>query len=279
MTSIPGTSYRVADQGIVNSEGAPISNESFAEKVKSGEINLGKDALKFLTDELGANQVKELGLSEEKKVPTGELLGKVSSSGSPLADIEALFVLMHKMTMEQRKSTRTMRQADFALQIGKLNDAAAQIMKAAGLRLAAGIATGVVSIAGGALQVRGGMKALKVQSDAAKINAGPKPLTQADTATVNAAPGRAHNIGIMAQGQGQMATGLGGIVASGLEYGASAQDKKKLEDEAGAKTFEQHVADDKEMMDTLREMAAKVREILASMENAEAEIARQIARS
>lgn len=279
MTSIPGTSYQVADQGIVGPDGAPISNESFAEKVKAGEINLGKDALRFLTDELGANQVRELGLSDEQKVPTSELRQKVAGSGSPLADIEQLFVLMHKMTMEQRESSRTMRQAEFELQIGKLNDAAKEIMKAAGWRLAAGIASGTMSIVGGAMQVGGGMKALKVQGDAAKINAGPKPLSKADNMAVDMAPARAQSINNVAMGRGQIATGLGGMTASGFEFGASTHDKAKLEADAASKTFEQHVADDKEMMDVLREMAAKVREILASMENAEAEIARQIARS
>jgi hypothetical protein len=250
MTIIPDTGYRVSGSQIIDPAGQPISREDFLAKVASKEISLTANSLQMLGETFGPEMTRSLaGLAAPPPAEAvGNILGSGSTDDQAALNISDLMVLIAKTTQEQRKEMREVRDAEFDTQISKMAEQAKQDLHAARWEAAGMIVSGGLNMVGGYKGMQG-----------ARFEAG------------SAGAVRAKNV---AETWGAGGKGLEGI---GKWFAANDRDDASIA-QRQAKAAEKSMADSKDVMDTLRETMAKVRETLQAIQNSDAEANRSIAR-
>jgi hypothetical protein len=138
---------------------------------------------------------------------------------------------------ELRKFAREERDAATVSQMTALGNAAQEVREAALLRMFAGMVNALGNIASGAINVGGSIQSANVLKGASKPQSDteiemtefgkppPTPPGKSPTEISN----ELSPINSGTQGKAQLATGITGIIASGLEYAAGLHDAKKLD--------------------------------------------------
>ena len=187
-TQISGTAYRWADGSILDPEGRAVSLDTFVSKVESGQIRLNEAALHFLGERVSADVLDRLRTANQGKPQNDPPKPSANGSGWEMPDFRALQAIIDQVTQvvheaanKLRIAARKLELADTQDQVRQLHDAASTMRKASALRLGAGIATGVVGMASGGINIKGALKAdAAVKPDAAGPEVKPMDL-DADT--------------------------------------------------------------------------------------------------
>lgn len=228
------------------------------------------------------------------------------------ADMYAVMALFQQMAQEMRNSAREVRGAEMQSQIGSLKNAATEIRNAAEERMIGAIVAGSMQIVGGAMslgmgiaggaqQVKGGMKTIESakfenQSTnfAAMNKAEASPLTRAEVRTISAdykgmagiaggeaavATGRGAQLTAIGQGSAGIFGGVGTIVQATQEKKAAEHDASKALHEADAKVHESGVQHANDLMQQMMDVIRDVKDKLGSIEQSRLETTRGIARN
>jgi hypothetical protein len=303
---IPGTEYEIHGnmQGgaVFTKDGKEISKDEFLQKVASKEISLTQNSLTFLDSWLGPDTMKSLKVSSGFPSPPGELSGKLGTSDQFLGDLYKLMEILEKTAQDQKKQMNDVKHVEQDSNIQMMQESAKKEMDAAVARAVFGfisagitIGAGVVSVVGSSLSLKESGEGLKLGSQGNKLTEEGVRLTEqggkmteesqklikegAELAGKSSdmlkhAESLGKVFGSVTQTMEGVTKGVdssGGIVSSGHE-----QKSKQLDIQA--KKVDQTVEETKNNIDTLREMHAKVKELLQAIQQAEDESSKSVAR-
>lgn len=178
------------------------------------------------------------------------LSNKLDGMSGSMADIFTVMLLIAKMSQENRESSRELRDAEQKSQISEMQVAADKIREAADFALAAGIVSGVMKMASGAISIGGGVKGLK---DLKGIGTGAG-------ADVKLEQIRAQ--GRIFDGSGQIVTGTGDVVSSGLNRAGEEAKAEEKEADIEAKEHEMLAEKESDFMSFNRDMIQKIAQIM-----------------
>ena len=217
------------------------------------------------------------------------------------ADIFTYLALFQQLAQQMRNTARTQRTVELQGQVTALQNAAEKMKEAAGKRFAAAVVQGVSQIVGGLTQA--GMSAYSAKQTiqgvrmeasgnnlVAKANAAAGSNPSGNVANVlqrgnnRIADGKELQAGGtkwagFSQGASGAINGTGGIIAAGLNHEADLRDAEKANLETQAKLHETGVQHANDMMQQMMEVIRDVREKLASIQQAQVDTTRSIARN
>lgn len=279
---------------------------SHASELDSLELGKQADSVSGLMDNLGLGPMSKLtepqassGGAEASRSADGIIahLGSLSEDGVS-ADIYSFMALFQKIAQEMRNTARTERNTELQAQVTALQNAAEQMKTAAAFRFAAGMVQGAFQVAGGVTQMTmGAISAGSALKGASLDSKGNQQVFQAKVQTTNpdrVALNQAGNTNIelgkaysthastmqsSGQAVGTMAGGIGGMIASGLNYGADMADARRSEFETQAKVHETAVQHANDMMQQMMDVIRDVRDKLSSIQQAQIETNRSINRN
>lgn len=175
-----------------------------------------------------------------------------------LTDIFQIMSLFHEISRSQRDSAREIRQASAQVQVQSLKDQAADMLKAAGAALAAGIVSGVMSITAGLISIGGAMKA---------------------SGTLKTNGAEAANIQMQKyQGWSSIATGLGQTGSAVGEYFSGMYQSEGKKDEAKSAEYAALREEFNEYAQNTQQVISEVRQMMQQLIQAELETNRSILR-
>jgi hypothetical protein len=226
------------------------------------------------------------------------------------ADMYAVMALFQQMAQEMRNSAREVRGSEMQSQIGALKGAAQEIRNAAEERMIGAIVAGSMQIVGGAMslgmgiaggaqQVKGGMKTIessKLEQASTNFAAENKGagLTKAEVKTFTAnykaeagiaggeaaiATGRGAQLTAVGQGASGIFGGIGTIVQATQEKKATEHEASKALLEADSKVHESGVQQANDLMQQMMDVIRDVKDKLGSIEQSRLETTRGIARN
>ena len=158
------------------------------------------------------------------------------STGSPvgdrviqqLVDIFAVLELLHEMGVQGRRTARETRAIEYDAAKQEILNQAGEMRKAAIYTLAAGVASGTMKVASGAVAIGGSMSGGSAQQASVRM----QQSTQVS----------------------QMVSGMGDLTAAGLNYQASEHQARQKEHEAYQKTHENNAQSASEWMQLQQDM-------------------------
>ena len=232
----------------------------------------------------------------------GNLAGKANDSVGMIQDMMRLF---HEIAVEQRKSGRLERhaareteQAEIGQQVDKLKESAEKAYTAAIKQAVTQIFVGVVTVAASAVSIfKLGQAAKAAKAPLGDMQKATNAVADATTkaarhsatvahstasASMNAANNmatQAQAITTAAQSGGQLAQGVGGLMAAGDTKQAEFLRAEATEQEAEAKKASYAVQDENEWMANMRDMIRDVQQKLATIQQAEIETLKNISRA
>ena len=162
------------------------------------------------------------------------------STGSPvgdrviqqLIDIFAVFELLHEMSVQGRRTARETRAMEYDAAKKEVLNQAGEMRKAAIYTLAAGVASGTMKIAAGAVAIGGSMSGGSAANSSMRM----QQATQVS----------------------QMVSGIGDITAAGLNYQGAQHSAKQKEHEAFQKTHDNAAQSSSEWMQLQQDMVKTV---------------------
>ena len=283
MTTIPGTSYKISGNDFVSPEGTKLTQQQFLEKVEKKEISLTENSLKFLEGNVGPDMLKSLrsgsGLPGSPST-VSENLSKTEKG----FDIYELMEELFKLSLEQRKGMTELKHAQSEAQIDTMKKSAEEQMKAATARMWSGIVSGVVSIGAGAISGAGALgqsgmfgklfDKMGINSTDSKsfFKALPEEFQKK---TILLTP--EFNMK-MTESLSKVFEGLGKMGTSGIDMAGAQNEDRAKHLEIETKKIEEQVGETKDTLDAIREMNAKVREIMQSIAQSESDSMKTIAR-
>jgi hypothetical protein len=293
MTSIPGTSYQISGSQILSPDGREVSSEEFLQRVKAGEVSLSANSLQVISSHLGPDLTKSLELAAPPPAPAGEVLGRLTASGygsgggdgGGSGEGEGLDLGMLMRTLLQtgwklREGEQAVRNSQFDQQTAEMEKAAEEAQKAASARLVAGVVSGAVSIASGAMTLGGAFKAarsLNAEKEAIKADRTltPEQVSEQLKEATKKATSSMELMGAAAS----IVDGSGKITAAHYEHSAAAEhDKQSKDHDINAKKSEQQVRQLEDVERDLKEMTGKVLDTLRAVAQAEDDTNRSIRR-
>jgi hypothetical protein len=242
---IPGTDYTVAgtkDGGtvFVGKDGKEISQEQFLQKVATKEISLSAGSLTVLESWLGPDAMDSLRSSSGYQASPAQLLSKMGVSDALMGDIYTLLALVESTLKEQKKAMGEVQHLEQSLQLEFMKQGANEEMAAARVRAVMGFVSAAVTVASGAASGFGALKGMGM-SDGAELFAK-----------------KWEGISTGISGAGKALDSAGGLAAAGHEQNSEEKD-------IGAKKMEQMSSESRDGLDQIREMHAKVMELLQTM--------------
>ncbi|MRI32159.1 hypothetical protein EOPP23_04005 [Endozoicomonas sp. OPT23] len=182
------------------------------------------------------NLIQSTSTSQVAQLQAMAQAANTLSTGSPvgdrvlqqLVDIFAVLELLHEMSVQGRRTARETRSMEYDAAKQEVLNQAGEMRKAAIYTLAAGVASGTMKIAAGAVSIGGSMSGGSAQQASVRM----QQSAQAS----------------------QMVTGMGDLVAAGLSYQASEHQAKQKEHEAFQKTHENAAQSSSEWMQLQQDM-------------------------
>ena len=277
MTMIPDTNYQVRDNTILAPDGQTISKEDFLKKVESKEISLTENSLKMLGSTLGPDLEKSLRVSSGLPSSPSELSGKLGRTEQDMMDIYALLGEIAKMSNEQRKSMSEVRHSQSEMQIDSMKQSAQKELDSAMVRMVSGIVGGCFSIGAGVVSGFGAIRSLDglsksldrsgVQNIVGKDAFKALPSEVRDQ-TVLVTREMSMQIG---DSQSKILEGAGRIVTSGLEYGSAKLEKDSKDLDIQGRKMDEMGNQTRDLVDSIKEMNAKVRDVMQAIQSSESQ--------
>ena len=184
-------------------------------------------------------------------------------------DVYAFMALFTQMAQQMRKVAKEQRQTELQNQVSSINSAADKMVEAAEKRFAAAMVQGYMQIASGAISVGSGVVSIGASgtAKASDFQTGSRFLTE-----LNASQG-------IAQGMGQMVTGMGSIISGGIEYGASLDDAEAKRLEADGTAAQARRENAQEVAQNMGDLIKDIREQLRAIVQSNIETNRGMARN
>lgn len=249
------------------------------------------------------NIIREFGLEDDaalrqsflenppENINYGNLLtlsNKLDGMSGSMADVFTVMLLIAQMSQENRETSRNLRDAEQQSQLTEMQVAADKIREAADFALAAGIVSGVMKMAAGAISIGGGLKGLKdlkgidatpttpTNNSATQPTTTPNATGTSNTANAQGTPAPTQTSAdvkleqIRAQGRifdgsGQIVTGTGDIVSAGLTRASDEARAEEKEADARAKEHEMLAEKESDFMSFNRDMIQKVAQIMKDL--------------
>ncbi len=183
-----------------------------------------------------SNLIQSTSTSQVAQLQAMAQAANTLSTGSPvgdrviqqLVDIFAVLELLHEMGVQGRRTARETRAMEYDAAKKEVLNQASEMRKAAVYTLAAGVASGTMKIAAGAVSIGGSMSGGSAQQASVRM----QQSAQAS----------------------QMVSGVGDLVASGLNYQAAEHSAKQKEHEAFQKTHDNAAQSSSEWMQLQQDM-------------------------
>ncbi len=228
----------------------------------------------------------ELGLTNNKLTQAWDIMGDA---------ITAVMTVLHEIGVEQRKAAKEVRKTEQDAQVESIQDQAAKIRDAAAFALAAGLASGISTMASGAMSLVGTSLAGAKLSQTAKIINNPETpgkitamgsdgtivrepgqLSTSQQSTVGYLNARADVIRGGWQAGGQLLSGMGEVIKAGFDYASkrAEADAKMIEAETAQHQYAAQSAD--EVVQAARELVNDVRQKLGELLQARGQIESKI---
>jgi len=302
------THFPTSAPGVGSTQQTSQAGASRASELDSLELGRQAESLNSMMDNLGLGPMSKLSIPQGEgraaaaRAADGTMahLGSLSEDGVS-ADIFSFMALFQKIAQEMRNTARMERNTELQAQVTALQNAAEQMKTAAAFRFAAGMVQGAFQIAGGPMQIGMGAASASSTIKGARLEAtgnsqvaqsspgatGPMTSTQSKlnmAGNDNIAAGKELSaVGAKqqayAQASGSIAGGVGGMIASGLNYGADMADARRSELETQAKVHETAVQHANDMMQQMMDVIRDVRDKLSSIQQAQIETNRSINRN
>jgi hypothetical protein len=219
-----------------------------------------------------------------------DIIGALSDQPQIQADITLLMTMILKLNIEQKKADRETRVAELESLVSSLLDAADKIEDAAKKRLIGAMVGVAVSIGCGAAQIGGGLRAQKLQNDAAKLQP-QNPGFQRNKAQAahaqrtfevgqnqyNQQMARANNVANMTQPGAMMGQSLSQSTTSAADYAAATDEKEKALIEAAAKKEENALEQTKEWISNVVALLSSYLSSMSQMQQTQHEVSMRIA--
>jgi hypothetical protein len=243
--SIPGTDYEVRGTKdgttvFVGKDGKEISQEQFLQKVATKEISLTSNSLTFLTSWVGPDALDSLRSNSGYQATPAQLLSKLGVSDDLMGDLYTFMAVIEKLLKDQKREMTNVSHLEQSLQLEFMKQGAAEDMAAARVRAVMGFISAAVTIASGAASGFGALKGM----------------------------GMSEGAELFSKKWDGISTGLSGIakaVDTSGSIGAAGHEQTSKERDINAKKMEQMQGETRDGLDALREMLAKVRELLQTM--------------
>lgn len=191
------------------------------------------------------------------------------------ADMYSVMALFQKMAQEMRDSARTERQANTQAKVSELYSSASEITEAAEKRFQGAMISGAFQIAGGVTSMAMGTVSASKQIKGLSIASGPGgPTTQSSTLEI-----QGKQIGAYGAGVGQIFSGVGEMGKASFDKDASAHDAQSKRNEANAQVADLGIQQADDQMRRMMEIIQDMREKTASMQQADIETNKSIARN
>lgn len=181
------------------------------------------------------------------------LSNKLDGMSGSMADVFTVMLLMAKMSQENRETSRELRDAEQQSQLTEMQVAADKIREAADFALAAGIVSGVMKMASGAISIGGGVKGMK---DLKGVSGASNPDVKLEQIRAQ---------GRIFDGSGQMVSGTGDAVAAGLNRAGEEAKAEEKEADIAAKEHEMLAEKESDFMSFNRDMIQKVAQIMKDL--------------
>ncbi|OLQ73080.1 hypothetical protein BIT28_11980 [Photobacterium proteolyticum] len=173
-----------------------------------------------------------------------------------MVQISDILTLMHQLATTQRQQARESRMTEREAAVGSILGQADKIREQAELERLSGWISAGISIASGAMQVSGGVKALKMDISDAKLQ------------TVNS----------IQQAKTQILTGVGQLLTTQIDYHAKQKQADGKVLEADQKVHETAMEDEGQQMqfylDVIRDARQKLEEVMRSQQESMKSIVR-----
>jgi hypothetical protein len=276
-----GNSYQTYDTA---GAGQTTGTTKLSEEYLSIVREFGLEDTDFLRDAFAEHKPGPVDMSNLLSMST-----KLDGMSGSISDVFTVMLLIAQMSHENREASRAMRDTQQQSQLDAMQTAADEIRKAADLALAAGIVSGVMQMASGALNMVGGIKGLK---DLKGLNATPdapkttntNPSTTGNRPRADAMSGRTNSSesqtgsvpadikleqikasGRIFEGAGSLATGVGGVVSAGLTRASEEHKAEEQEANIDAKKHEMLAEKETDFMQFNRDMIGKVAQIMKDL--------------
>jgi hypothetical protein len=244
---IPGTNYSIRGDQFIDKDGTTLTKDEFVDKVSKKEITLTGDSLTFLDSRLGPDTMSSLRTGTGFSTSPQELNGKLENSSTEqlTSDLFSLMQVLARVTQEQKKVMTDVKHNESDMQISLMEKSAQRELEAGNWKVAIGIMQGIFTICSGAAGIKGGLGGTE--------------------ATMS-----------MGAGAGKVFEGIGGLLAAGGQFIVNDLEKQGKDLNTQSKKMEEMQGETKDQLDGLREMHAKVKELLQSIQQAESQTARNV---
>jgi hypothetical protein len=219
------------------------------------------------------NPPENLALNDLSSLTT-----KLDSMSGSMADVFSVMLLMAKMAQQNRDAAQQMRDAQQQGQLTEMQLAADKIREAADFALAAGIVSGVMKMASGAISIGGGIKGLK---DLKGLGKSPNSGYQFAEESPGVGSKNVQGLGktpnvdlkleqIRAQGRifdgsGQVVSGLGDGIAAGLNRAGEEARAEEKEADARAQEHDHLAQKESDFLSFNRDLIGKVSQIMRDL--------------
>jgi hypothetical protein len=251
MTSIPGSNYQISGSNFIAPDGNQLTQQQFLDRVNSREISLTENSLQFLSNHLGPDMMQSLRQSMPSSPQT--VSARLEATEANMGEIYDLMKVLAQFAQDQRKSASELRTAQYGSQIDAMQKSADEAMGAARARLAAGIIGGALTIGSGAISCFSAVGSFE-------------GLTKTDM-------NLKQNLSF-GEGLSKGVDGVNKITTSFIELGAAGHEKNAKERDIDARKAEQAAQQTTELLDAIRELNSKAKEVLSGLVQANREMPR-----